>query len=82
MRKYVEDWVKAPKIVKLSSLVSNKLFIGSSPWFNVYGNDFGWGRPIAVWTGFANKYDGKLAVFSGIEEGSMDFEACLSPETL
>uniref|UniRef100_A0A2N9G2G5 Acetyltransferase n=1 Tax=Fagus sylvatica TaxID=28930 RepID=A0A2N9G2G5_FAGSY len=54
----------------------------SSPWFNVYGNDFGWGRPIAVWTGFANKYDGKLAVFSGIEEGSMDFEACLSPETL
>uniref|UniRef100_A0A2N9HUD6 Acetyltransferase n=1 Tax=Fagus sylvatica TaxID=28930 RepID=A0A2N9HUD6_FAGSY len=59
---------EAPKIVKLSSLVSNKLIIGSSPWFNVFGNDFGWGRPIAVRTSFANKYDGKLAVFSGIEE--------------
>ena len=48
----------------------------------MYGNDFGWGRPIAVRSGVGNKFDGKLTVFPGVEEGSMDFEACLSPETL
>jgi hypothetical protein len=24
----------------------------------VYGNDFGWGWPLAVWTGAGNKVDG------------------------
>uniref|UniRef100_A0A2N9G1T9 Uncharacterized protein n=1 Tax=Fagus sylvatica TaxID=28930 RepID=A0A2N9G1T9_FAGSY len=54
----------------------------SSPRFNVYGNDFGWGRPITVRSGVGNKFDGKLTVFPGAEEGSMDFEACLLHETL
>jgi hypothetical protein len=81
--KYVEDWIKTPKFVTTSAmLISNKLATGSSPRFNVYGNDFGWGRPLAVRSGVGNKFDGKLTVFPGPEEGSMDFEACLSPETL
>ncbi len=82
VRKYIEDWVRSPKINNLSSLTSNALLTGSSPRFNVYGNDFGWGRPIAVRSGVGNKFDGKLTVFPGAEEGSMDFEACLLPETL
>ena len=81
-RKCIEDWVKAPKISILRGVTRNALITGSSPRFNVYGNDFGWGRPIAVRSGAGNKFDGKLTVFPGIEEGSMDFEACLSPETL
>ena len=81
-RKCIEDWVKAPKISILGGVTRNALITGSSPRFNVYGNDFGWGRPIAVRSGAGNKFDGKLTVFPGIEEGSMDFEACLSPETL
>ncbi|KAM4091854.1 hypothetical protein ACJW30_09G167700 [Castanea mollissima] len=81
-RKCIEDWVKAPKISTLGGVTSNALITGSSPRFNVYGNDFGWGRPIAVRSGTGNKFDGKLTVFPGVEEGSMDFEACLSPETL
>nr|POF08689.1 putative acetyltransferase [Quercus suber] len=40
------------------------------------------GRPIAVRTGPSNKFDGSLTVFSGAEEGSMDFESCLLPETM
>ncbi|KAE8022701.1 hypothetical protein FH972_008482 [Carpinus fangiana] len=40
------------------------------------------GRPLAVRSGVGNKFDGKLTVFPGPEEGSIDFEACLSPETL
>jgi hypothetical protein len=48
----------------------------------VYGNDFGWGRPLTVQSGVANKFDGQLTVFPGPEERSMDLEACLSPEKL
>ncbi|KAL6273691.1 hypothetical protein ACE6H2_024383 [Prunus campanulata] len=67
--KVLEDWAKPYR---------------SSPRFNVYGNDFGWGRPVAVRSGSANKMNGKLTehVFPGAEEGSIDFEVCLLPETL
>ncbi|XP_030924444.1 uncharacterized acetyltransferase At3g50280-like [Quercus lobata] len=82
VKKFIEDWVKAPNIPTLSGIASNALLTGSSPRFNVYGNDFFWGRPIAVRSGVGNKFDGKLTVFPGVEEGSMDFEACLSPEIL
>ncbi|KAM3738978.1 hypothetical protein ACB098_09G170900 [Castanea mollissima] len=82
VKKYIEDWVNSPKIFKFRAVTSNAMITGSSPRFNVYGNDFGWGRPVAVRSGVSNKYDGKLTVFPGMEEGSMDFEACLSPETL
>ena len=82
VKKYIEDWVKAPKISILGGVTSNALITGSSPRFNVYGNDFGWGRPITVRSGLGNKSDGNLTVFPGAEEGSIDFEACLSFETL
>ena len=83
VRMNVEHWMKAPKIYKRPGLTSNNKFIAvSSPRFNVYGNDFGWGRPIAVRTGPSNMFDGSLTLFSGAEEGSMDFESCLLPETL
>ncbi|KAM4080131.1 hypothetical protein ACB094_09G168400 [Castanea mollissima] len=65
-----------------NGVTSNALITGSSPRFNVYGNDFGWGRPITVRSGLGNKSDGKLTVFPGAEERSIDFEACLSFETL
>ena len=71
--------VTAPKISTLGGITSNALITGSSPRFKVYGNDFGWGRPIAVRSGAGNKFDGRLTVFPWVEEGSMDFEACLSP---
>ncbi|XP_050241995.1 uncharacterized acetyltransferase At3g50280-like [Quercus robur] len=82
VKKYIEDWVKAPKISTLGGVTSNALITGSSPRFNVYGNDFGWGRPITVRNGLGNKSDGMLTVFPGAEEGSIDFEACLPFETL
>ncbi|KAM1362344.1 hypothetical protein PS1_027705 [Malus domestica] len=88
VKKTLKDWVNAPLI--LSNMRSNiptststvSLLIGSSPQFNVYGNDFGLGRPVAVRSGAANKMNGKIAVFPGAEEGSIDFEVCLLPETL
>nr|POF08682.1 putative acetyltransferase [Quercus suber] len=82
VKKYIEDWVKAPKISTIGEVTSNALITRSSPRFNVYGNDFGWGRPITVRSGLGNKSDGRLTVFPGAEEGSIYFEACLSFETL
>ncbi|XP_009762458.1 uncharacterized acetyltransferase At3g50280-like [Nicotiana sylvestris] len=79
---FYQSWVKNPKIVKKSEVVTNSLIASSSPRFNVYANDFGWGRPIAVRSGAGNKHDGKMTIFSGVEEGSIDIEACLTPETL
>ncbi|XP_041004183.1 protein ENHANCED PSEUDOMONAS SUSCEPTIBILITY 1-like [Juglans microcarpa x Juglans regia] len=81
-RKILVDWSKNPRMVKFSGMRSTKLLTGNSPRFNVYGNDFGWGRPVAVRNGVSLKFEGNLTVFPGKEEGSIDFEACLLPETL
>lgn len=78
--KFLEGWSKFPKLNKLEQAIGSDyaLATGSSPRFDVFGNDFGWGRPIAVRSGPGNKFNGKLTVFPGAEQGSIDFEACLS----
>ncbi|KAF4380830.1 hypothetical protein F8388_017184 [Cannabis sativa] len=81
-QKYLKNWVEAPVKIKIKKELGCELSTGSSPRFNVYGNDFGWGRPVTVRSGPANKYDGKLTVFPGSKQGSIDFEACLRAETL
>ncbi|KAJ4825693.1 hypothetical protein Tsubulata_046547 [Turnera subulata] len=59
------------------------LIVGSSPRFDVYGNDFGWGKPITVRTGRGKVLDGKILSFPGAgEPGSVDIHACLKPEIL
>lgn len=81
----LESWGKNPEVRTWDSLrmeKKNACFASSSPRFNFYGNDFGWGRPIAVRSGPANKVDGKVTLFAGVEEGSVDVEACFLPETL
>lgn len=83
VKKFLENWVEKPALLTKSEVVRSNTFVtGSSPRFDVYGNDFGWGKPVAVRSGSGNKFDGKLTVFAGAEEGSIDFEACLSPQTL
>ncbi|OMO58123.1 Transferase [Corchorus olitorius] len=83
-KSYLVSWLASPQMVTMNSLTNkNKCLVASSsPLFNMYGNDFGWGKPIAVRSGLANKFDGKITLFRGAEEGSIDIEACLSPETL
>lgn len=82
-RKFLEDWEKSPTILDFRRLPANTLLTIGSPRFDVYGNDFGWGRPIAVRSGQAGKLDGSLTVYPGAElDGSIDFEVCLSTETL
>uniref|UniRef100_A0A0V0GU93 Putative ovule protein n=1 Tax=Solanum chacoense TaxID=4108 RepID=A0A0V0GU93_SOLCH len=79
---FYQSWVKNPKILKNSEVFVNSLIASSSPRFNVYDNDFGWGRPVAVRTGAGNKHDGYLTIFCGAEQGSIDIEVNLAPQTL
>ncbi|KAM3270858.1 hypothetical protein P3S67_029060 [Capsicum chacoense] len=85
MIKFYKQWAENPFIFsKGSQFVGNntKLGISSSPRYNIYGNDFGWGKPIGVRSGVANKSDGVITLYPSVEEGSVDIEVCLLPETL
>ncbi|KAK1324163.1 putative acetyltransferase [Acorus calamus] len=48
----------------------------------MYGNDFGWGRPVALRSGSSNKADGLVSVYEGGVDGSMDLEISLLHETM
>ncbi|XVF59386.1 hypothetical protein PTKIN_Ptkin07bG0271600 [Pterospermum kingtungense] len=80
--KNLESWIANPQLIESTKVLSNIMITGSSPRFNIYGNDFGWGRPITVRCGSTNIVDGKINLFCGVEEGSIDIQACLSVETL
>ncbi|OVA15856.1 Transferase [Macleaya cordata] len=80
IRSYCESWVEKP--VLQGRTVSSTLMTGGSPRFNMYGNDFGWGRPVAVRGGISNKRDGKITAIAGPAEGSVDLEACLCLDIL
>ncbi|VAH24842.1 unnamed protein product [Triticum turgidum subsp. durum] len=59
------------------------MVVTGSPRFDVYGNDFGWGRPVAVRSGAGNKLDGMVTVYeAGGGTGSMELEVCLAPDAL
>ncbi|KAK9109262.1 hypothetical protein Sjap_017322 [Stephania japonica] len=82
IRNSYESWVKNPMWFTPEKPLSNAVVVGCSPRFSVYENDFGWGRPVGVRGGSGNKFDGTVNVYEGEVEGSMDFEACFSAETL
>jgi len=81
LKNHNESWLRNPSFVRLGNMVKNNFIsISSSPWFDVYGNDFGWGKPIAVRSGY--KANGLITVFAGIEKGSIDLQVCLPNEIL
>ena len=57
------------------------VMMGSSPWFDMYGCDFGWGMALAARSSRANKFDGKASLYPRREGGgSIDAELMLTPE--
>ncbi|KAK6929453.1 hypothetical protein RJ641_005658 [Dillenia turbinata] len=83
VRKFVADWERDPKCFPLGNFDGAMITMGSSPRFPMYDNDFGWGKPVAVRSGKANKFDGKISAFPGrVGSGSVDLEVCLAPETM
>ncbi|KAL2337834.1 hypothetical protein Fmac_012280 [Flemingia macrophylla] len=83
VRRGVEDWENAPRLFPLGNFDGAMITMGSSPRFPMYENDFGWGRPVAIRSGKANKFDGKISAFPGREgNGSVDLEVVLAPQTM
>nr|XP_043609507.1 uncharacterized acetyltransferase At3g50280 [Erigeron canadensis] len=83
VRRGVKDWENNPKLFPLGNFDGAMITMGSSPRFPMYNNDFGWGRPMAVRSGKANKFDGKISAFPGRDgDGSVDLEVVLAPETM
>ncbi|XP_057781631.1 protein ENHANCED PSEUDOMONAS SUSCEPTIBILITY 1-like [Salvia miltiorrhiza] len=58
------------------------LAFGGSHRLDMYGCDFGWGKPIAVRSGKAWNMEGLVVVSPAAEAGGMDLEVCLSEEKL
>ncbi|CAN0922436.1 Uncharacterized acetyltransferase At3g50280 [Linum grandiflorum] len=61
----------------------DSVMMGSSPRFNKYGIEFGLGKALALRSGYANKFSGKVSAYPGRDGGgSVDLEICLPPETM
>uniref|UniRef100_A0A0D3FUV7 Uncharacterized protein n=1 Tax=Oryza barthii TaxID=65489 RepID=A0A0D3FUV7_9ORYZ len=68
---------RAPKFANFAKpMGGSAINTGSSPWFDVFGKEFRWGRPATMRSGGADKFDGKLTVYEGpTGAGSMSLES-------
>jgi AcrR family transcriptional regulator len=81
IRARVAAWMTSPVLYNLRYFDPNGIMMGSSPRFDMYGCDFGWGAPLAARSGKANKSDGKASLYPGQEGGgSIAAELVLTPE--
>ncbi|XVF64097.1 hypothetical protein PTKIN_Ptkin09bG0139900 [Pterospermum kingtungense] len=79
VRGFVDHWLSSPFIYQIAQLFEpQSIMMGSSPRFNKYGNEFGLGKALALRSGYAHKFDGKVSSYPGREGGgSIDLEVCL-----
>ncbi|XP_057518753.1 protein ENHANCED PSEUDOMONAS SUSCEPTIBILITY 1-like [Amaranthus tricolor] len=84
VREFVSGWMQNPCVYQLEKLFdSNSVMMGSSPRFDMYGNEFGFGKAVALHSGYANKFVGKVTAYPGYEGGSsVDLEICLPPDSM
>ncbi|KAM0824792.1 hypothetical protein ACQ4PT_069978 [Festuca glaucescens] len=81
IRARVAAWTAKPMVYTARFFDRTATMVGSSPRFDMYGCDFGWGRPVAARSGKGNKSDGKTSLYPGREGGgSIDAELTLTPE--
>ncbi|KAJ4809735.1 HXXXD-type acyl-transferase-like protein [Rhynchospora pubera] len=82
IRNIVHKYMENSYVVNIRTIdIIHSVMMGSSPRFDVYGCNFGWGKALAVRSGSSNKFDGKLMAFPGWNgDGSIDLEVCLLPE--
>ncbi|XP_047978878.1 uncharacterized acetyltransferase At3g50280-like [Salvia hispanica] len=66
---------------RFDAIPTNHFILINSPSFDVYGNDFGWGPPVAARSGRGSSFDGRVTVFTGLD-WSLEVEVCLLKETL
>ncbi|KAL1541628.1 hypothetical protein AAHA92_25827 [Salvia divinorum] len=82
--KTVEGWVKNPVLFGAfpPPKRSRVVMIASSHRHDMYGNDFGWGKPIAAVSGTIERFDGNIKLYPAAGGGGIDVEVCLAPETM
>ncbi|GER49969.1 HXXXD-type acyl-transferase family protein [Striga asiatica] len=80
---FLEEWAKEPR---LPVYVEGSFTLGvtSFPKFDAYGDmgNIGLGKPVAVRTGKAVKWDGRVMLFTAAEGDGVDVELCLAPEVM
>ncbi|KAK8964967.1 hypothetical protein KSP40_PGU005680 [Platanthera guangdongensis] len=69
IRGMVRAYHEAPMVYNLTMFDTRSIMMGSSPKFNMYGCDFGFGKAVAVRCGPANKFNGKVLAFPSREGG-------------
>ncbi|WVZ82978.1 hypothetical protein U9M48_030176 [Paspalum notatum var. saurae] len=81
IRARVAAWMAKPVLYNLRFFDPSGVMMGSSPRFDMYGCDFGWGKPLAARSGRANKSDGKASLYPARDGGgAIDVELVLTPE--
>ncbi|GMH17788.1 hypothetical protein Nepgr_019629 [Nepenthes gracilis] len=80
----LKAWMQSPMIYQFGSFFDPcSVMMGSSPRFDMYGNEFGMGKALAILSGYGNKFDGKVSSYPGCEGGgSVDLEICLPPSSM
>ncbi|KAI3929984.1 hypothetical protein MKW98_004138 [Papaver atlanticum] len=84
VRQWLNNWLKNPSFLPVRRVHGQTMVsIGSSPRFDMYGCEFGWGKAIAVRSGSSVNYSGNVWLYPGREGGgSVDLELCLPQETM
>lgn len=81
IRELIRKYHEKPFVYSFTVFDKHSVMMGSSPRFDMYGCDFGWGKAVALRSGPANKFDGKVSSYPGWEGGgSVDLEVCLLSE--
>lgn len=80
----LKGWQEAPFVYKLDKISQiYSVLMTQSPRFDMYGNDFGFGKPLAVRSGCNNKFAGNLAAYPGYDGGgSIDLEVYVTPDSM
>ncbi|GAB2269603.1 hypothetical protein Dimus_004528 [Dionaea muscipula] len=84
VRYSIKRWMETHFIYKVGGYFDPfSVLIGGSSRFDVYGNEFGLGKAVAVLSGYGDKTDGKMVPYPACEgEGSVDLEISLSPASM
>ncbi|KAL2945063.1 BAHD acyltransferase DCR, partial [Bienertia sinuspersici] len=84
VRNFVNEWLQSPYCYHHEELHDyNSVTIEQSPRFDMFGNEFGLGKAVAVRSGYANKAIGVVYACPGHEGGgSVDFEICLPTDSM
>ncbi|KAJ1704465.1 hypothetical protein LUZ63_004244 [Rhynchospora breviuscula] len=81
IRDLVHKYMDNPRVYNTHMSDIPIVMMISSPRFDMYNCDFGWGKALSVRSSSAGKWDGTVVAYPGWEgEGSVDLEVCLSPE--